>query len=81
MIELAGCYLHGNLQCRVTALEKGLRFAPGNRIVLANLGLAYDRLEKFEQAVEAYEPVVRSGYGLSAGVPRVCPRADQDEAV
>jgi tetratricopeptide (TPR) repeat protein len=44
----------------VAALEKGLRFAPGNRIVLVNLGLAYYRLEKFNQAVEAYEPVVRS---------------------
>jgi tetratricopeptide (TPR) repeat protein len=60
MIELAGCYLHGNLPCRVTALEKGLRFAPGNRIVLANLGLAYARLERFDQAVEAYAPVVQS---------------------
>jgi tetratricopeptide (TPR) repeat protein len=60
MIELAGCYLYGNLQCRATALEKGLRFAPGNRIVLENLGMAYDRLEKFEQAAEAYEPVVGS---------------------
>ena len=62
MIELAGCYLNGNLQCRVTALEKGLRFAPGNRIVLSNLGLAYGRLENFDQAIEAYEPVVRSGW-------------------
>jgi tetratricopeptide (TPR) repeat protein len=62
MIELAGCYLHGNLQCRVAALEKGLRFAPGNRIVLENLGLAYDRLEKFDQAADAYAPVVRSGF-------------------
>jgi tRNA A-37 threonylcarbamoyl transferase component Bud32/tetratricopeptide (TPR) repeat protein len=62
MIELAECYLHGNLQCRVAALEKGLRFAPGNRIVLANLGLAYARLENFDQAAGAYEPVVRSAY-------------------
>jgi tetratricopeptide (TPR) repeat protein len=61
MIELAGCYLYGNLQCRAIALEKGLRFAPGNRIVLENLGVAYDRLGMFEQAAEAYEPVVRSG--------------------
>ena len=69
MIELAGCYLRGNLQCRVTALEKGLRFAPGNRIVLANLGLAYDRLGKFDHAVEAYEPVVRSGFPYPPAYP------------
>ncbi len=69
MIELAGCYLHGNLQCRATALEKGLRFAPGNRIVLENLGMAYDRLGKFEQAVEAYEPVVRSGMTYPPAYP------------
>lgn len=69
MIELAGCYLYGNLQCRATALEKGLRFAPGNRIVLENLGMAYDRLEKFEQAAEAYEPVVRSGMPYPPAYP------------
>jgi serine/threonine protein kinase/tetratricopeptide (TPR) repeat protein len=69
MIELAGCYLHGNLQCRVTALEKGLRFAPGNRIVLANLGFAYDRLGKFDHAVEAYEPVVQSEFPYPPAYP------------
>ena len=69
MIELAGCYLHGNLQCRVNALEKGLRFAPGNRIVLENLGLAYDRLERFEQAIEAYEPVVLSEMAYPPAYP------------
>jgi len=69
MIELAGCYVHGNLQCRVTALEKGLRFAPGNRIVLENLGLAYDRLEKFEHAIGAYEPVVGSGMAYPPAYP------------
>lgn len=61
MIDLAGCYLGGDLQCRANALERGLRFAPGNRIVLVNLGLAYYRLEKYEKAVEAYEPAIRSG--------------------
>ncbi len=69
MIELSGCYLYGNLQCRAAALEKGLRFAPGNRIVLENLGNAYDRLEKFEQAAEAYEPVVRSGMPYPPAYP------------
>jgi len=69
MIELAGCYLHGTLQCRATALEKGLRFAPGNKIVLLNLGLAYARLEEFDQAAEAYEPVVRSGLPYPPAYP------------
>ncbi len=69
MIELAGCYLYGNLQCRVTALEKGLRFAPGNRIVLANLGLGYVRLEKFEEAAEAYDPVVQSHMAYPPAYP------------
>jgi len=69
MVELAGCYLHGNLQCRVAALEKGLRFAPGNRIVLENLGMAYDRLEKFAEAAEAYEPVVRSEMAYPPAYP------------
>ena len=69
MIDLAGCYLHGNLQCRVTALEMGLRFAPGNRIVLENLGSAYDRLENFDQAIESYGPVVRSGMPYPPAYP------------
>ncbi len=69
MIELAGCYLHGNLQCRTTALEKGLRFAPGNKIVLLNLGLAYARLEEFDKAAETYEPVVRSGLPYPPAYP------------
>ena len=69
MIELARCYLYGTLPCRVTALEKGLRFAPGNRIVLVNLGLAYSRLENFDQAAGAYEPVVRSGFSFPPAYP------------
>jgi tetratricopeptide (TPR) repeat protein len=61
MIGLCECYLYGDLQCRANALERGLRYAPGNRIVLVNLGLAYYRLELYEKAVEAYAPAVESG--------------------
>jgi tetratricopeptide (TPR) repeat protein len=61
--------MRGDLPCRVTALEKGLRFAPGNRIVLENLGEAYARLEKFDQAIEAYEPVVRSEMAYPPAYP------------
>jgi tetratricopeptide (TPR) repeat protein len=46
-----------------------LRFAPGNRIVLENLGVAYGRLGKFEQAIEAYEPVVESEMAYPPAYP------------
>ncbi len=61
MIELAGCYLEADLPCRVAALEKGLRFSPGNRIILENLGTQYYRLERYEEAAASYEPLIRSG--------------------
>ncbi len=69
MIDLAGCYMRGDIQCRVNALEMGLRFAPANRIVLENLGGAYVLLEKFDQAADAFEPVVRSGMPYPPAYP------------
>jgi tetratricopeptide (TPR) repeat protein len=46
----------------VHALERALFYAPGNRIILINIGQKKFDLEDFEGSVRAFEPVVKSGF-------------------
>lgn len=64
MIEYSGACLMSNpgerRRAQVRALEKALLYAPGNRILLVNLGAHRYNLEDYEGSLRDFEPVVNS---------------------
>jgi tetratricopeptide (TPR) repeat protein/TolB-like protein len=62
MIEYCTVVVSGALRAQVHALERALFYAPGNRIILINIGQKKFDLEDYEGAVRAFEPVTKSGF-------------------
>jgi serine/threonine protein kinase/Tfp pilus assembly protein PilF len=64
MIEYSEACLISNpgerRRAQVRTLEKALLYAPGNRILLVNLGAHRYNLEDYEGALREFEPVVKS---------------------